>query len=1190
MSLRRSNRIAMQDNISPAKKKYTQHSIPVTLAKAQTKGKEKKARKMDSRSPQNENNPTTKPKAEALVKVKENVLNHIKDDSGTVESPPLTDNHNHFPPLTPNTSLKLREERSNIDDNSNLVSPVVKKGAWAKTLSYTYKKETNDRDNKRENNEESEESEEENVTVMEEDDTVCTIKSERNKNTKEEYKEKSTKEGNKFDNGKNDNEINADSDDETVETFKCSENNPKEKTQKTNKNKNDVINKGTNKEKNKKTNAKENESEEQKNQEAKKNTSKYGKDKGKDQGMKKFLLDQDDETVYTEGKLDEGIIKGAEDENQKNKDGKKPDTKNSETRKKTEKKDITKLGIFRYRLTINIPSVDQVKLQALVDGKSKEKILTNPDDRIKEVLTSWYQSIQEYDEGARLLSWAEKNTEIIPSPEKIPRDPATRNKYFQNVRASQKGDFRIFANVRVYSALSPEDLVENMQSWTAANSAYFSKTLIQAEYCIEIGWLAYTSQFSDPSVFKEKMEEITDFEWGFKLTAVTDSDKMDNKGNPTPWPKRIKALSATVPIENKKEAIKIMNFVFGTNKEDNKKERKRLKIPYADKYIFMEMERHTKSCNRHLNLLMRQTQSMVNRTTRAIFVSSIIGDIDEKIDTGVSKRSLRSMIDRILTKRSGDQLANLPLFQDVHQVNDGSKFYLNGSLGPKCPGHIFTFHKDAEEEAVEMAEGLNVYLEFLYGAEAFYNFFTSETWEGTMDWQWDEKEHLFIKPHDKKLEMIINNHPMAKLFDMELVLNDEKKKEKMVKDRECEHDRATKELLQRINGQNNNKESTGRNEDEASVVTEHTCNTSVTKNNKAEEKQKMNEKEKVKNSEKGKIEKMKTESKEYYEKIWDHSKSSEENKLVMNKIAEHKINKQVQDRTKQMYSESIEKATSAINEVATQKMTQCDNANIFIVDEYQSEGEDETIATGKYVTKIQEVGMITSTSITGKPKEEEVLDIIEKRGEYESEEETVETIQRTDRGFYEREKYEMRRDVRDKVEANTSEGDSDDNSTIMTKDSDRYQLMDDYNYEVESDKQIRGKDEHPDSKKETTLSDDDSEEVSFVKCIKGRKNKKSVWKEDESTLTHEQFLYAQKKFYRKKTVPPEDWDKTEYLCYRAVVLNSPKACKIINDNEALSISEQEEYENLSEEYFKRFPRKLKETKMVASNHNTGNRP
>ena len=49
--------------------------------------------------------------------------------------------------------------------------------------------------------------------------------------------------------------------------------------------------------------------------------------------------------------------------------------------------------------------------------------------------------------------------------------------------------------------------------------------LIQAENSPYICWLSYSTAYTDPEVFQARLVEYSNFEWGFKLVAITTSDQ-----------------------------------------------------------------------------------------------------------------------------------------------------------------------------------------------------------------------------------------------------------------------------------------------------------------------------------------------------------------------------------------------------------------------------------------------------------------------------------------------------------------------------------------------------------------------------------------------------------------------------------------------------------------------------------------
>ena len=543
------------------------------------------------------------------------------------------------------------------------------------------------------------------------------------------------------------------------------------------------------------------------------------------------------------------------------------------------------------------------------------------------------------------------------------------------------------------------------------------------------------------------------------------------------------------------------------------------------------------------------------------------------------------MIYRIKTRRSRNNFEDLPLFQDIYQVNDGSKFYINGNVGPKCPGHIFTFHKDVEEEAVEMAEGLQVYLEYLYNTEVIYEYFSNDAWEEVEGWIWEEEKGSFVKPHDQKLENIINSHPMAKLFDMELVLNDEKKKNKKVVEREQEHDRATKELLRKINGQDTEVDTKDNTIDEGSVDTEHTRNTSVTKNKyKNEESNKQNEKDIPKQADKT-IEaeeepRTKIEEKKYLENLWDYNKGKDENIRMIKSFVIHKLNKEFQSQESQEFKNLLETAMANIKEVAANKYIRFNDEGQEDNKITQSDDEEETVATETDKNIIDRNGRKNSI------KQPEINNIkTENQTRYEtidmsdSEEETV----ATNKEYNRIQNYHIR-NIRMRREPTRNEEDSrSDNSTIQTVDSNSYQLRDskkdeDGKIEKKEDQDIHG------SAEETSDSD-----IEVTKIVSKKSTKAEKVYNVEEDMTHDEFLYKTFEFCRRNK-DFNNWKLEDKLCYRASVMNSPTAHKIINEEDKKPDEVERDYDELAEEYFNMYPEKLKDVDMVASRQKTGKTP
>ena len=120
-----------------------------------------------------------------------------------------------------------------------------------------------------------------------------------------------------------------------------------------------------------------------------------------------------------------------------------------------------------------------------------------------------------------------------------------------------------------------------MNSWMRLHANSFSKCILQSETSTNIGWLVYSTQYTDTETLRKRLVELTKFEWGFKLMAVTNSDKEEK------WLNWLRAVGIYVPTACKDFAITIMGEQFEPVVENM-----HLTIPdLTDKFLFMEPER-----------------------------------------------------------------------------------------------------------------------------------------------------------------------------------------------------------------------------------------------------------------------------------------------------------------------------------------------------------------------------------------------------------------------------------------------------------------------------------------------------------------------------------------------------------------------------------------------------------------------
>ena len=133
---------------------------------------------------------------------------------------------------------------------------------------------------------------------------------------------------------------------------------------------------------------------------------------------------------------------------------------------------------------------------------------TLPDDdtgaivSLHQCITEWFDELKEIDETTILLPWAKKNkTEFIETSDQIPRQLHLLRKYFQGVNPQKRGNRITYGKIRV-SMDSPSSMIvsgneSEMGWWYNSNGhALYKRALADAEYTKEIGWLAYSGNFT----------------------------------------------------------------------------------------------------------------------------------------------------------------------------------------------------------------------------------------------------------------------------------------------------------------------------------------------------------------------------------------------------------------------------------------------------------------------------------------------------------------------------------------------------------------------------------------------------------------------------------------------------------------------------------------------------------------------
>lgn len=454
-----------------------------------------------------------------------------------------------------------------------------------------------------------------------------------------------------------------------------------------------------------------------------------------------------------------------------------------------EESNNSNLNTARYSLTILIPKIDVGKKKKELNVDELPSEMVDPDKRLQQFYVSWFKKAQSFDPALQLFAWSKDNDAVIKNSGEIPSDPATLKKFFFGASAKEEG--RVFAQVRIYTKLQSDAIVNNMQSWLTKHQGRLQRCIIQSEYSVTIGWLVYSSTFTDIHHLKKEMEKRTSFEWGFKIGQVTSSDAVDDEGKKRAWKDRMKAINVVVSNRYRDEAIQKAKEIFSSNIDNLA-----LKPTFAQKYIFLETEsalQDMPNCTENY-LILRGRHEVFSKRLLGCVSTSIYANIDKVIHTpNHGDLTLRQMIMSIpsTTTKSANGFS---LFQNLDATADGSSVFFKNRRGPKGPGFIFSYLQVFQAEAKLMIRGLPVYLAHVYGTAAVRTKFTPSTWESVAGWQWDPKENSFLTPDMKQVEHLVTHDPMAGLLELENVEQhpeDDKEKEN--------DDQAEKELLRKFN-------------------------------------------------------------------------------------------------------------------------------------------------------------------------------------------------------------------------------------------------------------------------------------------------------------------------------------------------------------------------------------------------------
>ncbi len=387
----------------------------------------------------------------------------------------------------------------------------------------------------------------------------------------------------------------------------------------------------------------------------------------------------------------------------------------------------------RYRLMIT----------PITESEEESPEDTTPIIRIRSKLMAFYQYMREVDKESQILNWIVKDNFVFLPIEKVPHDVLGLKTYFQGIRGNMKNDRKAYISFSVHTPNDSTLLEHKMQEWAESFGFSLLPCLIQSSTARYVGWLAYSSYYTEMEDWKKGLQKNTGYEWGLKIVAVTNADK-DEK-----WNKRLKAVGLFVPDERADQAqAEISKAMARVRRTTNRP------CMATDRYLFVKPEEEMttlKERTTYKHLLSR------HRSHSEALEGKLFNYIKVPLDRRMvlkdkSKMTVRQMILSIKVEDKDSRLYQQPLFHMVDFVPDTSKLWMGNRTGPGGPAHVFTYYSPMAGEAQTMVRGIGRYIGRMFGSEVVAKIFDSVYWDTTKGWRWSDSKKKFETPEQKLLD------------------------------------------------------------------------------------------------------------------------------------------------------------------------------------------------------------------------------------------------------------------------------------------------------------------------------------------------------------------------------------------------------------------------------------------------------
>ena len=403
-----------------------------------------------------------------------------------------------------------------------------------------------------------------------------------------------------------------------------------------------------------------------------------------------------------------------------------------------------------------LPKFTRYQIMILLDQNSNQQIISednnedkSPTERILEVLAKFADQIYKYDPDANIMSWKTEPEFYYMNKDEFPQDPGIVAQYFQGYRHNLKADKRVYLRVSIQTPNSQTKLFSQLSAWMNIYGYSISKCIIQSETSTCIGWLVYSSQYTDTEPIKRNLIYASKFEWGFKMIAVTKTD--ENK----PWLQRARAVGVYVPTHMKDIATTMIGEFFEAKVGTDD-----YVLTLHDKFLFMQPERMYKGSKSQQIYYTK----MVDR--HIIHTDSIVPEITYGIKTDLDKCyhfpetdtieeyhcTLKDIIFDLKVATKENPMYGCRLFHSVDYFPDSSNLWVQGE---KCAGGalcIFTYYEEAAIEASTMIKGLGRMIYEEHDPEVAGDMFTLDHFKASKGYKWLPSKRRFSTPQIRHMK------------------------------------------------------------------------------------------------------------------------------------------------------------------------------------------------------------------------------------------------------------------------------------------------------------------------------------------------------------------------------------------------------------------------------------------------------